>query len=125
MAENGPWSSANTQLFIGPLIDNLIAVLQADWVEGLEAPVHTEVNGGEPMTPYQNWHQSVFVPVIEDDSQPYGFIRRHDGTLSDLLFRLGVRHSIAAETTGATPMTDAIEVNRLWIEGLFELAADA
>jgi hypothetical protein len=71
MAENGPWSSANTQLFIGPLIDNLIAVLQADWVEGLENPVHSEVNGGEPMTPYQNWHQSVFVPVIEDDSQPY------------------------------------------------------
>lgn len=63
----------------------------------------------------------------EEDGAPRsderGFIERHDGTLSDLLYRLGVRHSIAAETTGATPMDAAVGVNLAWIEGLIDLVA--
>jgi hypothetical protein len=56
MAENGPWDSAITQQFIQPLIDNLIAVLQAG-----ETAIHTEVNGDEPMPPYVVWRISRWV----------------------------------------------------------------
>lgn len=56
-------------------------------------------------------------------SDEWAFIVRHDGTLTDLLYRLGVRHSIAAETTGASAIASAIEVNRIWIEGLLDLIA--
>lgn len=52
MAENGPWDSSITQQFIEPLVDNLVAVLQAG-----ETAVHTEVNG-EPMVPYRAWNIS-------------------------------------------------------------------
>ncbi|MCP5156215.1 MAG: succinylglutamate desuccinylase/aspartoacylase family protein [Ectothiorhodospiraceae bacterium] len=52
-----------------------------------------------------------------------GFIVRHDGTLSDLMHHLGVAHSVAAETSGATPLDVAVAVNRCWIEGLVALVA--
>jgi predicted deacylase len=52
-----------------------------------------------------------------------GFIVRHDGTLGDLLHRLGVRHAVTAETTGRTPLDTACRVNWLWIKGLIDLAA--
>jgi hypothetical protein len=62
MAENGPWDATKTQRFIRPLIDNLIAVLQADWDEETENPVHTEVNGSEEaMVPYERWRRSRWV----------------------------------------------------------------
>jgi hypothetical protein len=56
MAENGPWDSDITQQFIQPLVDNLIAVLQAG-----ETAVHTEVNGDEAMPPYLVWRRSRWV----------------------------------------------------------------
>lgn len=57
-----PWNANLTQQFIRPLVDNLIAVLQADWDEDTENQVHTEVNGGEdPMTPYEVWRRSRWV----------------------------------------------------------------
>jgi len=52
-----------------------------------------------------------------------GFILRHDGTLGDLLHRLGVKYSVAAETTTKTPLDQACRVNWLWIKGLVDLAA--
>jgi hypothetical protein len=52
MAEYGPWNPAITQQFIEPLVDNLVAVLQAG-----ETAVHTEVNGA-PMTAFQAWNIS-------------------------------------------------------------------
>lgn len=55
MAEHGPWDATHTQQFIRPLIDNLIAVLQAG-----EVAVHTEVNGG-PMPAYQRWRRARYV----------------------------------------------------------------
>lgn len=61
MAEYGPWDSGNTQLFIRPLIDNLIAVLQAG-----EADVHAEVNGDVAMTAYKGWYRSRWVHVVAD-----------------------------------------------------------
>lgn len=58
-------------------------------------------------------------PVSDAD----GFVLRHDGSLTDLLHRLGARYSVAVETTGATPLEVACRVNRVWLEGLVELAA--
>lgn len=59
MAENGPWDAEITQQFIRPLVDNLIAVLQADWEA--DVPVHAEVNGGELMTAYKAWRRSRWI----------------------------------------------------------------
>jgi hypothetical protein len=56
MAENGPWDATITQQFIRPLVDNLIAVLQAG-----ETAVHAEVNGGEPMTAYKRWRRGRWI----------------------------------------------------------------
>ncbi|WP_419656687.1 putative fusion protein (N:peptidase-C:desuccinylase) [Desulfosarcina variabilis str. Montpellier] len=52
-----------------------------------------------------------------------GFIVRHDGTLGDLLYRLGVAYPVTAETTGNTPIDLACQVNWLWIKGLIDLVA--
>lgn len=54
-------------------------------------------------------------------SDNYGFVVRHDGSLTDLLCRLGVRHSITVETTGTTPLDIADQVNLIWIYGLIDL----
>jgi len=51
-----PWDATLTQLFIRPLVDNLIAVLQAG-----EAAVHAEVNGDEPMRSFEVWRRSRWV----------------------------------------------------------------
>jgi len=58
--------------------------------------------------------------IMSDDD---GFIVRHDGSLPDLCWRLGVRHCLTIETTGATPLPAAIEVNWLWLSGLIRLIA--
>jgi predicted deacylase len=52
-----------------------------------------------------------------------GFIVRHDGTLGDLMHRLGVKYTVASETTGKTPLDQACRVNWLWIKGLIDLSA--
>ncbi|MBI1946304.1 MAG: succinylglutamate desuccinylase/aspartoacylase family protein [Deltaproteobacteria bacterium] len=54
-----------------------------------------------------------------------GFVVRHDGSLTDLLYRLGAPYSVAVETTGATPLDVACAVNRVWLDGLLELAGSA
>lgn len=50
-----------------------------------------------------------------------GFIVRHDGTLPDLFYRLGALYCVTAETTGSTPLTEAMTVNMCWIKGLIDL----
>lgn len=57
-----------------------------------------------------------------------GFIRRHDGTWTDLLFRIGESqgrriHCVTPETTGATPLEVACQVNLIWIYGMMDLVA--
>lgn len=52
-----------------------------------------------------------------------GFIVRHDGSIVDLAFREGVPFAVAAETTGATPIDVACEVNRRWLHGLLRAIA--
>ena len=62
MAENGPWDADITQQFIRPLVDNLTAVLQADWVA--DAPVHAEVNNDVLMATYKVWRRSRWVNTL-------------------------------------------------------------
>ncbi len=54
-------------------------------------------------------------------SDKFGFVQRFDGTLGDLTYRLGAKYSVTVETTGATKLKDAIEVNMIWIKGLVDL----
>jgi hypothetical protein len=61
MAEYGSWNLDITQQFIRPLIDNLIAVLQAG-----EDAVHAEVNSNVPMPVYKSWYRSRWVHVVQD-----------------------------------------------------------
>ncbi|HEX6246311.1 MAG TPA: hypothetical protein VFZ64_00450 [Nocardioidaceae bacterium] len=56
-------------------------------------------------------------------SDDLGFIVRHDGTFSDFYQRMGVPHSIATETSGATPMADACLVNWIWLTGVIDLVS--
>jgi len=56
-------------------------------------------------------------------SDERGFIVRYDGTFSDFYQRIGVPHSIATETTGATPMEDACLVNWIWLTGVLDLVS--
>jgi hypothetical protein len=56
-------------------------------------------------------------------SDAQGFIVRHDGSLPDLFYRMGVPLAVTAETTGATPLKVAEEVNMAWIRGLVDLAS--
>jgi len=73
-------------------------------------------DGGRVTTPFD--------PSAVRTTDERGFIVRHDGSLSDLFFRLGAAHSVTSETSGATPLADACEVALLWIEGLARLARD-
>jgi hypothetical protein len=54
-------------------------------------------------------------------SDDHGFIVRHDASFSDFFDRLGVGHSIATETSGATPMDQACLVNWIWLTGVMDL----
>lgn len=59
--------------------------------------------------------------AIKSDAQ--GFIVRHDGTVSDLMYRIGAEHSIAIETTGATEFRIAEQANLIWIFGITDIVA--
>lgn len=54
-------------------------------------------------------------------SDKNGFIIRHDGTITDLLYRLGNKYSIAIETIGSTPLDKAMLVNLTWILNIIDL----
>jgi len=54
-------------------------------------------------------------------SDKNGIINRHDGSITDLFYRLGAKHSITVETTGRTPIEVACMVNLVWITGIMDL----
>lgn len=58
------------------------------------------------------------IPVSDE----HGFIRRHDGTVTDLFHRLGVPYSVAVETTGDTELGAAMDVDLIWVKGILRLA---
>jgi hypothetical protein len=57
-------------------------------------------------------------PVRSDRN---GFIVRYDGSFSDFYHRIGAAHSIATETSGATPIEQACRVNLVWMTGVMDL----
>ena len=59
------------------------------------------------------------VPV----SDSHGFIRRHDCTINDLFFRMGVPYCITVETTGAVKLSTAMKANLTWVKGIIGLVA--
>ena len=65
--------------------------------------------------------------IVEDPFAPKsdadGFIRRHDGTLPDLFYRLGAKYCITVEVTGDVDRNLAEEANLGWIKGLIDLVA--
>lgn len=54
-------------------------------------------------------------------SDEAGFIVRHDGTFSDFFYRRGAKYSLTTETSGATPIGKACQVNWIWIRGIIGL----
>lgn len=71
------------------------------------------------------------VPILRDQAFDAGFqneqkmttddlgcIERHDGSLTDLLNRIGAKYSVTVETMGETVIDVAIQVNRVWVEGV-------
>lgn len=55
-------------------------------------------------------------PTDED-----GSIVRHDGSITDLFYRLGTPYNVVPETMGATPLDVACQVNLLWTKGFVDL----
>lgn len=56
-------------------------------------------------------------------SDQHGLVRRHDGSIADLFYRLGVPYAITVETTGKTEFEVAMRVNVLWIKSFIDLVA--
>ena len=54
-------------------------------------------------------------------SDENGSIIRYDGSLSDLLQRIGAKNVVTVETTGKTPLEKACLVNLEWILGMINL----
>lgn len=65
--------------------------------------------------------------IVEDSFTPRsdgeGFIRRHDGTLPDLFYRLGAKYCVTVEVTGDVDRNLAEAANLGWIKGLIDLIA--
>lgn len=61
----------------------------------------------------------------DDDfySDKHGVLMRHEGTIEDYMYRMGIPHVICVETTGAVTSRVARDVNRLWIQCAIRLAA--
>lgn len=62
-----------------------------------------------------------FSSNVKIKSNKNGFINRHDGSITDLFYRMGIKCSIAIETTGATPLNKAMLVNLTWIIEIINL----
>jgi hypothetical protein len=71
-------------------------------------------------------YKEVDIVVNENEevwSDKNGFIVRHDGTVTDLSYRLGVPYVVAIETSSQTPIEKAIDVNMIWIEEIINLTS--
>jgi hypothetical protein len=72
----------------------------------------------------ENGTKKVETVVNEKDkvySDSHGFVYRHDGSITDLMYRLKVPYVVALETSGKTPIEEADKVNMIWIEGMMDL----
>lgn len=71
---------------------------------------------------------SEIVPFYKDKpsntverTDEYGMIVSNDGTFADACNRMGVSLNVVVETTGKTPLEDAIRVNMVWLEGVMDM----
>lgn len=64
-----------------------------------------------------------FTSAIGLKADKKGFIIRHDGTITDLFYRLGTKYAVAVETAGPTSFKKAISINLIWIFGIINLIA--
>lgn len=54
----------------------------------------------------------------------HGFIYRHDGTLTDFMYRMNCTYNAFVETTTKVPMEKAMAVNMVWIKGMIDLVTE-
>jgi len=50
-----------------------------------------------------------------------GFIFLHDGTFTDMFYRLGVQHPITVETNTRASLSKVSRINEIWIKSLIDL----
>jgi hypothetical protein len=62
-------------------------------------------------------------PGSDVRSDEEGLIECHDGSITDMFHREGVRYTAAIETTTETPHGLADEINLIWIRGFIDLLA--
>ena len=82
---------------------------------------NTIIGAGFNMTLNSKGEAIQTVDEYAPKSDENGFVIRHDGSLGDLFYRLGVENSVTVETTGVTTMKKAMEINMIWIKGVFNL----
>ncbi|MBI2450475.1 MAG: succinylglutamate desuccinylase/aspartoacylase family protein [Candidatus Nealsonbacteria bacterium] len=92
---------------------------------GMAAAYHYSFDGLEA---YENIVKCIeeIAPLLSDEigADERGFIIEHDGSLDDLMHRLGVKYCVTCETTGATPLDIACQVNLIWIKGIADLVKE-
>ena len=62
---------------------------------------------------------------FNDSIDSQGFIKIHDGTITDLFYRFGTKYSITIETSTNTKLNKVCNINRLFIKEIINLIADS
>jgi hypothetical protein len=52
-----------------------------------------------------------------------GFVFVHDGSITDMFYRLGSRFAVCAETNADLPLTKVSQINLIWVKELIKLIA--
>lgn len=101
---------------------------QDPWLEGVLAYAYIFGANG-PYLPLVEATQAL-VPIARDTqvddnvrTERHGLIQLHDGSVTDYMFRRNVPFTAALETTTATPMPLAHDVNMVWIRGFVNFVA--
>lgn len=58
---------------------------------------------------------------FNDTVDSEGFIMTHDGTVTDMFYRLGSSFSVVSETNVRTPLRKVSAINKIWAEDLINL----
>lgn len=92
--------------------DNSIYIPVIDQIEKLGIPI---LRNTRMYTGYANGKP--------DNTDQFGGTIRYDGSWPAAMYENGVKHCITAESTMYTPLNEAIEINRIWMKSLIDLAA--
>jgi len=58
---------------------------------------------------------------VMDSIDKDGFLIQHDGTLTDMFYRLGTPFSVTIETNNRAPLSRVKQINLLWIKRMIDL----